>query len=77
MLNRLRPTEGIFAVLPGTTPASDLRAMSARTALSHFIDSSSLGAHNTSVRFVVTILNVCFETTPVPPWLLLGFGGCG
>lgn len=43
---------------PGTTPASDRRAISARIALSHLISSSSLGAHNMSVRFVVTILKV-------------------
>ena len=56
---------------PGTTPASDLLAMSARTALSHCISSSSLGAQSTSVRFVVTILNVCFNnvwsTSSDPP----------
>jgi hypothetical protein len=28
-------------------------------ALSHLISSSSLGAHSSSVLFVVTILNVC------------------
>ena len=44
---------------PGTTPWPDRRAMSARIALSHLISSSSLGAHRSSVRFVVTTLNVC------------------
>jgi len=46
------------AVSPGTTPASDRRAISARTAPSHLISSSSLGAHNRRVRLVVMILNV-------------------
>ena len=57
---------------PGTT---DRRAMSARTALSHLISSSSLGAQSNSVRFVVTILNVCLPAAPScssPPW-----DGCG
>jgi hypothetical protein len=43
---------------PGTTPAPDRRAIRARIALSHLISSSSLGAHNSNVLFVVTILNV-------------------
>lgn len=44
---------------PGKTPDPDRRAMSARTALSHLISSSSLGAHRRSIRLVVTTLNVC------------------
>jgi hypothetical protein len=36
----------------------DRRAISARTAPSHLISSSSDGAHSSKVRFVVTILNV-------------------
>ena len=55
---------GAAAESPGTTPAPDRRAMSARTALNHLISSSSLGAHSSSVRFVVTILNVCFPAAP-------------
>ncbi len=51
--------DGTAAESPGTTPAPDRRAMSARTALSHLISSSSLGAHNSSVRLVVAILKVC------------------
>jgi hypothetical protein len=44
---------------PGTTPAPDRRAISARTAPSHLISSSSVGAHSSKFLFVVTILNVC------------------
>ena len=44
---------------PGKTPDPDRRAMSARTALSHLISSSSLGAQRRRVLFVVTTLNVC------------------
>ena len=47
---------------PGT---ADRRAMSARTALNPLISSSSLGAQRSSVRFVVTILNVCLPASPV------------
>lgn len=43
---------------PGTVPVPDRRAISARTAPSHFISSSSVGAQRSSVRLVVTILNV-------------------
>lgn len=53
---------------PGTTPAPVRRAISARIALSHLISSSSLGAHNNNVLFVVTILNVkcpCESSGPV------------
>ena len=39
--------------------------MSARIALSHLISSSSLGAQSSSVRFVVTTLNVCVRV-PAP-----------
>ena len=39
--------------------------MSARIALSHLISSSSLGAQRSSVRFVVTTLNVCVRV-PAP-----------
>ena len=35
-----------------------LRAMSARTVLSHFISSSSLGAQRSKALFIVTILKV-------------------
>lgn len=44
---------------PGTKPAPDRRAISARTAPNHLISSSSVGAHSSKVLFVVTILNVC------------------
>jgi hypothetical protein len=44
---------------PGTTPESFRRAINAQMALNHFISSSSLGAHSSSVRLVVTILKVC------------------
>jgi hypothetical protein len=44
---------------PGTTPAPDRRAISARTAPNHLISSSSVGAHSSRFLFVVTILNVC------------------
>ena len=48
-----------FAVSPGNWPDPDRLAISARTAPSHLNSSSSLGAHNNSVRLVVTILNIC------------------
>ena len=51
---------------PGTTPASDRLAISARTALNHLISSSSLGAQRSTVRLVVTILNVCWPCAPTP-----------
>lgn len=47
----------VFSGSPGTIPDSDLRAISALTAPSHLISSSSLGAQSRSVRLVVTILN--------------------
>ena len=50
---------------PGRTPCPDLRSISARVALSHLISSSSLGAQRSSVRFVVTTLNVCVRV-PAP-----------
>lgn len=46
---------------PGTTPAPDRRAISARTAPNHLISSSSVGAHRSRFLFVVTILNVCAQ----------------
>lgn len=51
-------TDMDFEASPGTTPAPDLRAIKARMAPSHLISSSSPGAHNNSVRFVVMILKV-------------------
>lgn len=53
------PEVVIFVESPGTPPEPDRRAISARTAPSHLISSSSLGAHRRSVLFVVTILKVC------------------
>ena len=44
----------------GTPPVPVRRAISARTAPSHLISSSSLGAQRSSVFLVVMILNVCF-----------------
>lgn len=52
------PTVALVKFAPAI-PAPDRRAISARTALSHWISSSSLGAESRNVRFVVTILNVC------------------
>lgn len=43
---------------PGTIPVPVRRAINARIAPSHLISSSSPGAHRSSVRLVVTILNV-------------------
>ena len=60
-------TVATAAESPGTTPAPDRRAMSALTALNHLISSSSLGAHSSSVRFVVTTLKVCFSSPPPSP----------
>jgi hypothetical protein len=59
------PEAAIFVESPGTPPDPDRRAISARTAPSHLISSSSLGAQRSSVLFVVTILNVCasFESS--------------
>lgn len=51
---------------PGTTPCPVRRAMRARITLSHLISSSSLGAQSRSVRFVVTILNVCVPALSPP-----------
>lgn len=45
----------------------DLLAMSARTALSHRISSSSDGALSRNGRFVVMILNVFLACDEVPP----------
>ena len=62
------PAGGLTLALcgsPGTTPCPDRRAMSARIALSHLISSSSLGAQRSSVRYVVTTLNVCVRV-PAP-----------
>lgn len=49
---------GFDKISPGTVLPLERRAISARTAPSHLISSSSVGAHNSRVRFVVTILNV-------------------
>ena len=50
---------------PGTTPAPDRRAMSALTALSHLISSSSDGAH--SRRFFLGVITLNVWTWPRPP----------
>ncbi len=54
-----------------------LRAISARTVLSHLISSTSLGAESNRLRFVVTILNVWLGSavsSPVEDEALLPIG---
>jgi len=46
-------------VFPGTSPDSVRLTIKARIAPNHLISSSSLGAHSSRVRLVVTILKVC------------------